>query len=313
MWCNDWCRFCPEGTNNSTTSVTILLSGNCCNVIPCFYLTQIPFWGRFVFGFWRSAPVVTCSGNRGLAEADIDASKAQCFSASWSLKKASPKVQLLKHSTPNMTGRRFHCTVEVIPRRPWKSKSPFASSPFWRSRKHKDGKGAHEVRQGTSTIHFHRTVPCSSSHTGPQSMISAFTQQATNPPEFARPGLSRSTGNLPQREGTNLGVFIPVWLVWSRCGALSSSFRWVASSPLQYPAQSLRRFKKPLCLLSRKLLQFFWICLGIWHWKMALETKNDKNDKSLKNSEDIRSNFRRKIRVENSKNSGTSRSAPSLT
>ena len=29
-------------------------------------------------------------------------------------------------STPNMTGRRFHRTTEVIPRRPWKSKSPFA-------------------------------------------------------------------------------------------------------------------------------------------------------------------------------------------
>ena len=28
------------------------------------------------------------------------------------------------HSTPNMTRRRFHRTTEVIPRRPWKSKSP---------------------------------------------------------------------------------------------------------------------------------------------------------------------------------------------
>ena len=31
---------------------------------------------------------------------------------------------------PNMTGRRFHCTTEVIPCRPWKSKSPFASRPI---------------------------------------------------------------------------------------------------------------------------------------------------------------------------------------
>ena len=33
-------------------------------------------------------------------------------------------------STPSMTGRRFHRTMEVIPRRPWKSKSPFASRPI---------------------------------------------------------------------------------------------------------------------------------------------------------------------------------------
>ena len=33
-------------------------------------------------------------------------------------------------STPNMTGRGFHRTTEVIPRRPWKSKSPFASRPI---------------------------------------------------------------------------------------------------------------------------------------------------------------------------------------
>ena len=34
-------------------------------------------------------------------------------------------------STPNMTGRRFHRTTEAIPRRPWKSKSPFASRPIY--------------------------------------------------------------------------------------------------------------------------------------------------------------------------------------
>ena len=32
--------------------------------------------------------------------------------------------------TPNMTGRRFHRTTEVIPRRPWKSQSRFASRPI---------------------------------------------------------------------------------------------------------------------------------------------------------------------------------------
>ena len=33
-------------------------------------------------------------------------------------------------STPNMTGRRFHRITELIPCRPWKSKSPFASRPM---------------------------------------------------------------------------------------------------------------------------------------------------------------------------------------
>ena len=42
------------------------------------------------------------------------------------------------------------------------------------------------------------------------------TQQARNPPEFAEPRLSRSNGSHPQREGTNLGVFVPIWLVLPR-------------------------------------------------------------------------------------------------
>ena len=44
-------------------------------------------------------------------------------------------------------------------------------------------------------------------------------QRAPNPPEFAQPRLSRSNGVHPQREGTNLGVFVPIWLVLRRCEA----------------------------------------------------------------------------------------------
>ena len=44
-------------------------------------------------------------------------------------------------------------------------------------------------------------------------------QRAPNPPEFAQPHLSRSNGGHPQREGTNLGVFVPIWLVLPRCEA----------------------------------------------------------------------------------------------
>ena len=44
-------------------------------------------------------------------------------------------------------------------------------------------------------------------------------QRAPNPPEFAQPRLSRSSGGRPQRDGTILGVFVPLWLVLPRCEA----------------------------------------------------------------------------------------------
>ena len=46
-----------------------------------------------------------------------------------------------------------------------------------------------------------------------------YHQRAPNPPEFAHPGLSRPNGGHPQREGANLGVFVPIWLVLPRCEA----------------------------------------------------------------------------------------------
>ena len=53
-------------------------------------------------------------------------------------------------STPNMTGRRFHRITEVIPRRPWKSKSPFASRPIKIS-----------INKGTRGLHarYDRVLP----------------------------------------------------------------------------------------------------------------------------------------------------------
>ena len=68
-----------------------------------------------------------------------------------------------------MTGRRFHRTTEAIPRRPWKAKSPFASRPIQIGIK----RVREECARGTtraSSIHFHRAVPRSSSHTGPRKM-----------------------------------------------------------------------------------------------------------------------------------------------
>ena len=38
-------------------------------------------------------------------------------------------------------------------------------------------------------------------------------QRSPNPPEFAQPRFSSSNGGHPQQEGTNLGVFVCVWLV----------------------------------------------------------------------------------------------------
>ena len=45
--------------------------------------------------------------------------------SSWADNSCSPS-----HLTPNMTGRRFHRIMEAIPRRPWKSKIPFAPRPI---------------------------------------------------------------------------------------------------------------------------------------------------------------------------------------
>ena len=40
-----------------------------------------------------------------------------------------------------------------------------------------------------------------------------------NLPEFPQSRLSRSNDGHPQREGTNLGVLVPIWLVLCRCEA----------------------------------------------------------------------------------------------
>ena len=45
--------------------------------------------------------------------------------------------------------------------------------------------------------------------------------RAPNPPKFAQPLSSRSNGGHPQREGTSLGVFVPIWLVLPMCEATS--------------------------------------------------------------------------------------------
>ena len=47
-----------------------------------------------------------------------------------------------------MSGRRFHCTTEAIPRRPWKAKSPFASKPCQVNIK----KGTRGVRTRYNTV-----------------------------------------------------------------------------------------------------------------------------------------------------------------
>ena len=49
--------------------------------------------------------------------------------------------------------------------------------------------------------------------------IASVPQRSPNPPEFAQPHLSRSNGGRPLREGANLGVFVPIWLVLHRCEA----------------------------------------------------------------------------------------------
>ena len=71
-----------------------------------------------------------------------------------------PNPRLSCHvSSPNMTGRRFHRATEVIPRRPWKSKSPFASKPIKTSKNNTrtQGWGA----RGTTRYFLHSFPSCS--------------------------------------------------------------------------------------------------------------------------------------------------------
>ena len=62
----------------------------------------------------------------------LGASAARAAVGIFQLQKAisSASICQSQHSAPNMTGGRFHRTTEAIPRRPWKSKSPFASGPM---------------------------------------------------------------------------------------------------------------------------------------------------------------------------------------
>ena len=61
---------------------------------------------------------------------------------------------------------KFHRTMEMIPARPWYSKSPSVSTPFEQSTKQGNARGTSEVWRRTSSIHFHCLVPRSSSHIG---------------------------------------------------------------------------------------------------------------------------------------------------
>ena len=66
--------------------------------------------------------------------------------------------------TPNMTRRRFHPTMEMIPALSWQSRNP--STPIKQSIKQGDTRGTSEVPRGTSSIHFHCRTPQSSNHIG---------------------------------------------------------------------------------------------------------------------------------------------------
>ena len=59
-------------------------------------------------------------------------------------------------------------------------------------------------------------------------------QRAPNPPESAQPRLSRSNGGHPQREGTNLGVFVPKH-GWSYPGVQRTPWGWKTSRMTPLP------------------------------------------------------------------------------
>ena len=71
------------------------------------------------------------------------------------------------NSTPNMTGRRFHRTMEMIPRSPLVILKPLCFHPYIkRSTKQGGARGTSEVWRGTSSNHFHCPISRSSSHIG---------------------------------------------------------------------------------------------------------------------------------------------------
>ena len=81
------------------------------------------------------------------------------------------------------------------------------------------------------------TWPCGIYHCVQAGSVSiSLSQRAPSPPEFAQPGLSRSNGGHPQREGTNLGVFVSILLVLPRCDA--TNFRSRPSKPNQRKGQN---------------------------------------------------------------------------
>ena len=76
-----------------------------------------------------------------------------------------PRIFLI--STPNMTGRRFHRTMEMIPPPAPGSLKALLFPPLLKNLENKGMQGGtSEVRRGTSSIHFHCPVPRSSSHIG---------------------------------------------------------------------------------------------------------------------------------------------------
>ena len=66
-------------------------------------------------------------------------------------------IKQIIHSTPNMTGQLFHRTTEVILRRPWKSKSPFASRPIQIIK----AQGRKGCARGTTRYFLHSFPSCS--------------------------------------------------------------------------------------------------------------------------------------------------------
>ena len=81
----------------------------------------------------------------------------------------------------------------------------------------------HQTYKKTRTLHFSENIVLDPHECVPDAELLdvkqltanllVVLQRAPNPPEFAQPGLSRSNGSHPQQEGTNLGVFVPIWLV----------------------------------------------------------------------------------------------------
>ena len=117
-------------------------------------------------------------------------------------------------------------------------------------------------------------------------------QRAPNPPEFAHTRLSRSNGGHPQREGTQLGVFVPVWLVLPRCEATNLG----VFVPCHFALLNQRKTKGQQ-LKGKIVSEFFTLFHNFWHFFIIFPRLSPSKQRVLAQGEQKRRKDNKKKRA----------------